>query len=83
MYLGYLHTAQMKKRLDQILLGFGVSLYVCSVLGMLLVHFTGNSVLLWLLVPSFLLVAVGGDRKLWHKANAAIVQDSIWFAPNS
>lgn len=86
MYLGYLHTVPMKKRLDQVLLGFGVGLYACAVLGMVLVRLTGNSALLWLLVPSFLLIGIGGDRKLWQKTDTALVQDSIdsiWFAPNS
>ena len=68
------------------LLGFGVGLYACAVLGMVLVRLTGSSALLWLLVPSFLLVGIGGDRKLWQKTDTALVQDSIdtiWFAPNS
>jgi len=70
----------MKKRLEIILLGFGVALFPCALLGMLLVH---HGAFQWLLVPSFLLVGIGGERKVWRKAEAESVHDPIWFAPNS
>lgn len=66
-----------------IFLSLGVGLFLCAILGTLLVHHTGNGSLLWLLVPSFLLIAVGGDRNVWRKTEAELVPDSIWFAANS
>ena len=81
--LGYRHTAAMRKRLDLILLSFGVGLFLCAIVGMLLLHHTGSAAPLWLLVPSFFSIAIGADRKVWHKAEAELIADSIWFAPNS
>lgn len=76
----------MKKRLDTILLSFGTGLFLSTLIGRevaLLAHSGGNGMPLWLLVPSFVLIAVGGDRNLWHKTEAPLLHDSIWFAPNS
>lgn len=86
--LGYRHTLPMRKRLDIIFLSFGVGLFLYTIvfreIALLVHHSVGNGAPLWLLVPSFLLVAIGADRNLWHKTEAAApVPNSIWFAPNS
>lgn len=77
----------MKTRLDVIFLSLGTGLFLCTLVGreiaLLLHHSGGNGVPLWLLLPSFLLVAIGGDRNLWHKNETPLLHDSIWFAPNS
>jgi len=73
------HTAQMKKRLEMIFLGFGVALLPCALLGMLVVHHGGFQ---WLLVPSFLMVGIGGERKAWREKTESVPY-TIWFAPNS
>ena len=73
----------MKKRMGTIFLGSGVALLLCALLGMLQVHHTGNGAFQWLLVPSFLLVGISGERKVWRKTDAESLPDSIWFAPNS
>ena len=70
----------MKMRL--VLLNFGVGFFLCAVLGALLDH-SGNGIFLWLLLPSFLLAGIGGDRNVWRKAEGVPLSDSIWFAPNS
>ena len=76
----------MKTRLDIVFLSFGIALFAYTIIGretaMLLHHSVGNLVPLWLLVPSFLLISIGGDRNVWHKT-AELVPSSIWFAPNS
>jgi hypothetical protein len=71
----------MKMRLDIVCLSLGTALFLYALLGSLLDH-SGNGAFLWLLVPSFLLVGIGGDRKLWRKTEAE-APTSIWFAPNS
>jgi len=60
----------MKKRLEMIFLGFGVALLPCALLCMLVVHHGGFQ---WLLVPSFLLVGISGERKVWRKTDAESV----------
>jgi len=49
---------------------------------MLLDH-SGSGAALWLLLPSFLLVGVAGDRNIWRKIDSELAPDAIWFAPNS
>jgi len=78
--LRYRHTAPMKMRL--ILLSFGVGLFLTVVIGSLESE-PGTSAFLWLLVPTFLLIGVGGDRKLWRKTERTESSDPIWFAANS
>jgi hypothetical protein len=77
----------MRTRLEIILLSFGIALLVYTIIGretaMLLHHSVGNGVPLWLLVPSFLLISIGGDRNVWRKTEAELVPVSTWFAPNS
>ena len=72
----------MKSRLDIIFLSFGVGLFLCTIIGReiaLLVHSAGNGVPLWLLLPSFLLISIGIDRRVWHKTEVKFSE--IWFAP--
>lgn len=77
----------MKTRVDSIFLSFGVGLFLCTLIAReiaLQVHHSGNNGMsLWLLLPSFLLISIGADRNVWHKTEAKLVPDSIWFAPNS
>ena len=76
----------MRTRLEIFFLSFGIALFVCTIVGretaMLLHHSEGNWTPLWLLIPSFLLISIGGDRNLWHKTTE-LAPNSIWFAPNS
>ena len=69
----------MKTRL--ILLSLGLGFFLCAVLGSLL-DSSANGAFLWLLIPAFLMVGVGGDRKLLREASGPI-PDAVWFAPNS
>jgi len=64
------------------LLRLGIGLLFCTGLGMLLDH-SGSGAALWLLLPSFLLVGVAGDRNIWRKIDSELAPDAIWFAPNS
>lgn len=77
----------MKKRLDTILLSSGAGLFAYTIIGreiaLLVHHSVGNGLPLWLLVPSFLLISIGGDRKVWHKTESESAPNAIWFAPNS
>jgi hypothetical protein len=76
----------MKTRLDVIFLSSGIGLFLCTLIARaiaLLAHSDGNGIALWLLLPSFLLISIGADRQLWHKSEDRLLNDSIWFAPNS
>ena len=67
----------MKTRL--IVLGVGIGLFLCAMLGAA----SGNSNFLWLLLPSFVMVGLGADHKLWHRTREELVPEAVWFAPNS
>jgi hypothetical protein len=76
----------MKKRLDSIFLSFGIGLFLCTIVGrevtLLAHHSVGYGAPLWLLLPSFLLISIGGELKnARHKTKAELVP--IFFAPES
>ena len=68
-------------KIRSILLGVGIALFLCAVLGGLLDD-AADGLFLWLLVPSFLLVGIGGDRNVWRKTETGVTADDF-FAPNS
>jgi hypothetical protein len=78
-------TAQMKMRLDIIFLSFGIGLFLYTIIGReiaLLVHHSAGNGVPWLLLPSFLLVSIGGELKnARHRTKAELVP--IFFAPES
>jgi hypothetical protein len=68
-------------KMRSILLGVGIALFLCAVLGGLLDD-AADGLFLWLLVPSFLLVGIGGDRNVWRKTETVLPANDF-FAPNS
>jgi hypothetical protein len=68
-------------KMRSVLLSVGIGFFLCSVLGGLLDD-AANGIFLWLLVPSFLLVGIGGDRNVWRRTETGVTADDF-FAPNS
>lgn len=71
----------MKKRLDIIFLSFGFGLFLYTIIGreiaMQIYHSAGNGEPLWLLLPSFLLISIGGNRNVSHKSEAELVPNLV------
>ena len=75
----------MTKRVGSIFLSFGIGLFLYTIVGreiaLLVHHSVGNGEPLWLLVPSFLQIGIGGELNACHKTKAELVP--IFFAPES